>query len=298
MKSSTSAFLQARDFLLRHREDYHTAYRDFEWPQLGEFNWALDHFDVQARGNHAPALWVVEDDGSEEKLSFAQLSARSNQVANFLRELGVKRGERILLMLPNQVALWEVMLAAMKLGAVIIPATMLLTPEDLIDRVQRGNIRHVVAAAAATAKFVGLPGTFSRISVGAAAAGWVSFEQAYGASADFQPDGVTHATDPMLLYFTSGTTSKPKLVLHSHQSYPVGHLSTMHWIGLKPGDVHWNISSPGGPSMRGAASSRRGTRVQLCSSTTTRASTRRLSSTLSAAAASRRSARPRRFGAC
>ena len=245
MKSSTSAFLQARDFLLRHREDYHTAYRDFEWPQLGEFNWALDHFDVQAQGNHAPALWVVEDDGSEEKLSFAQLSARSNQVANFLRELGVKRGERILLMLPNQVALWEVMLAAMKLGAVIIPATMLLTPEDLIDRVQRGNIRHVVAAAAATAKFVGLPGAFSRISVGAAVAGWVSFEQAYGASADFQPDGVTHATDPMLLYFTSGTTSKPKLVLHSHQSYPVGHLSTMYWIGLKPGDIHWNISSPG-----------------------------------------------------
>ena len=136
MKSSTSAFLQARDFLLRHREDYHTAYRDFEWPQLGEFNWALDHFDVQAKGNDAPALWVVEDDGSEEKLSFAQLSARSNQVANFLRELGVKRGERILLMLPNRVALWEVMLAAMKLGAVIIPATMLLTPEDLTDRVQ------------------------------------------------------------------------------------------------------------------------------------------------------------------
>src|SRR3954466_7858522 len=62
MKSSTSAFLQARDCLLHHREDYRTAYRDFEWPQLGEFNWALDHFDVQAQGNHAPALWVVEDD--------------------------------------------------------------------------------------------------------------------------------------------------------------------------------------------------------------------------------------------
>src|SRR4051794_28765232 len=245
MKGSTSAFLQARDFLLRHREDYHTAYRDFEWPQLDDFNWALDHFDVHARGNDAPALWVVEDDGSEQKLSFAQLAARSNQVANFLRALGVKRGERILLMLPNQVALWEVMLAAMKLGAVIIPATMLLTPDDLADRLQRGNVRHVVAAAAVAAKFAQLPGAFTRISVGAAVAGWESFEQAYSGSVHFHPDDVTRATDPMLLYFTSGTTSKPKLVLHSHQSYPVGHLSTMYWIGLKPGDVHWNISSPG-----------------------------------------------------
>ena len=167
-----------------------------------------------------------------------------NQVANFLCALGVERGERILIMLPNQVALWEVMLAGIKLGAVIIPATM-LTPEDLIDRLERGNVRHVVASASETAKFVGLPGDFSRVSVGGAADGWASFQNAYQASAVFEPDGPTRATDPMLLYFTSGTTSKPKLVLHSHQSYPVGHLSTMYWIGLELGDVHWNISSPG-----------------------------------------------------
>jgi acetyl-CoA synthetase len=187
----------------------------------------------------------VEEDGSETKLSYREIAARSNQVANFLRGLGVKRGDRILIMLPNQVALWEVMLAGIKLGAVIIPATMLLTPEDLADRVDRADIRHVVAAASQTDKFNALPAKLTRVSVGGDVAGWKRFEDAYSADSNFQPDGVTGATDPLLLYFTSGTTSKPKLVLHSHQSYPVGHLSTMYWIGLKPGDIHWNISSPG-----------------------------------------------------
>jgi acetyl-CoA synthetase len=243
--TSTQAFMQARDFLFRHREDYETAYRDFRWPELGAFNWALDYFDVHARGNQTAALWIVEESGGESKLSYEALSARSNQVANFLRALGVQRGDRILLMLPNQVALWEVMLAAMKLGAVTIPATTLLAFDDLTDRIERGRVRHVVVIGAETDKFSQVAGDFTRICVGAEKAGWQRFEDAYQASATFVPDGVTQATDAMLLYFTSGTTSKPKLVLHSHQSYPVGHLSTMYWIGLQPGDVHWNISSPG-----------------------------------------------------
>jgi acetyl-CoA synthetase len=242
---STEAFMQARDFLIRYRDDYEAAYRDFCWPKLSEFNWGLDYFDVQAKENSAPALWVVEEDGSEAKLSYKEMAARSNQVANFLRALGVKRGDRILIMLPNQVALWEVMLAGIKLGAVIIPATMLLTPDDLADRLERGNFRHVVVATSETGKFAALPGNFSRVSVGGKVAGWTRFEDAGEASSDFRPDGVTKVTDPLLLYFTSGTTTKPKLVLHSHQSYPIGHLSTMYWIGLKPRDVHWNISSPG-----------------------------------------------------
>jgi acetyl-CoA synthetase len=240
-----TAFTHARDVLLRHREDYAAARAEFRWPQLTQFNWALDFFDAQARGNHSAALWIVEDDGSETRLSFAQMSARSNQVANFLHDLGVRRGDRILIMLPNRAALWETMLAGIKLGAVIIPATMLLTPEDLADRIERGNIRHVAVAASETHKFAGLPGSFTRISVGGAVSGWRTFEDAYQASGTFTPTGPSYAADPMLLYFTSGTTSKPKLVLHSQQSYPVGHLSTMYWIGLKPNDVHWNISSPG-----------------------------------------------------
>jgi acetyl-CoA synthetase len=242
--ADATPFLQARDFLLAHRTDYDTACRDFAWPVLDEFNWALDYFDVLAAGNDAPALWMVEEDGREQKLSFRKLAARSNRAANFLRGQGVRRGDRILLMLGNEVALWEIMLAAMKLGAVVIPATTLLTPQDVLDRVDRGDVRFAITAAASAEKLAQIPARCARISVGGAAPG--CREYALDPQADrFTPDGITKASDPLLLYFTSGTTAKPKLVLHSHQSYPAGHLSTMYWLGLKPGDVHLNISSPG-----------------------------------------------------
>ena len=243
--TNAAPFVAARDFLLRHREDYATAYRDFRWPKLDRFNWALDYFDVMARGNAQPALWLVDEDAGETKLSFAELSERSNRIANALRALGVRRGDRILVMLGNVVPLWECMLAAMKLGAVIVPATTLLTRNDLADRFARGRVRHVIASADAAAKFAELPGDYTRIVVGKELPGWISYENGYQASAEFTPDGETRADDPVLLYFTSGTTATPKLVLHSHQSYPVGHLSTMYWLGLRPGDVHLNISSPG-----------------------------------------------------
>ncbi len=243
--SATEAFLKARDFLLAHRTDYTTAYNGFQWPQLTEFNWALDHFDVMAKGNDKPALWIVEEDGTEHKISFAQMSARSNQVANWLKAQGVKRGDRILMMLGNEVPLWETMLGCIKLGAVLIPATTLLTPEDLRDRLDRGQVKHVIIGAAHTDKFADLEGDYTRICVGAEPAGWKAFKDSHSTSAEYAPDAATKVSDPLLLYFTSGTTSKPKLVLHTHQSYPVGHLSTMYWIGLQPGDIHLNISSPG-----------------------------------------------------
>ena len=239
------AFVDARDFLQRHREDYDTAYRDFRPPVLDNFNWAIDYFDTMAHGNSTPALWVVDDDGSEQKISFSEMAQRSNRVANYLRSLGVRRGDRLLLMLPNRVELWELILASIKLGAVMVPTTMLVSGDDLADRLQRGAIRHVVAQASEAPKFAARASGITYISVGGRVDGWHAFEDSAGTDAGFVPDGPTPAADPLLLYFTSGTTSKPKLVLHSHRSYPVGHLSTMYWIGLKQGDVHWNISSPG-----------------------------------------------------
>ena len=239
------AFLAARDFLLRYREDPETAYRDFRWPELQNFNWALDYFDRLADGTDQAGLWIVEEAGPETKLSFDQLRRRSNQVANHLRKLGLGRGERILLMLGNVAPLWETMLAAMKLGAVLIPSTTLLGRDDLADRISRGRVGTVIAPAAEAGKFAELASSLRCIAVGGQAPGWRPYEEAYGAAESFVPDGPTGADDPLLLYFTSGTTAKAKLVLHTHRSYPVGHLSTMHWLGLRPGDIHLNISSPG-----------------------------------------------------
>jgi acetyl-CoA synthetase len=248
-----TTFQDARAFLLKHRTDYDTAVRDFRWPDPVPFNWALDWFDAELAHNadsrDRPALWIVDAaSGNETKLSFAELSRRSNQVANFLRAQGLQRGDHLLLLLGNVVPLWETMLAAMKLGVVVIPATTLLTADELRDRLDRGRAKAVVATLDQVAKFAGL-GTdqLVRIVVGATQAqdGWLPFEDAAKSPEAFTPDGPTKADDPMLLYFTSGTTAKPKLVRHSQRSYPVGHLSTMYWIGLQPGDVHLNISSPG-----------------------------------------------------
>ena len=244
-KSDLNAFFGARDFLLQHRNDNAVAYSQFRWPQLTHFNWALDYFDGYARGNDKPAVWIVDENGSKLKLSYDQTSRRSNQVANFLRKQGVRRGDRIIVMLPNVVAMWEVMLASMKLGAVVIPAATLLTPDDLKDRLIRGQARHVITNAAFTERFSELAGEYSRTVVDEPVNGWASYPDAYQEGQSFEPDALTKATDPMLLYFTSGTTAQPKLVLHTHQSYPVGHLATMYWIGLRPDDIHLNISSPG-----------------------------------------------------
>ena len=238
-------FLAARDFLMARRDDYDAASAGFAWPVLTHFNWALDYFDVYARRNHGLALWIARETGGEDRLTFADLSERSNQVANFLRRHGVCRGDRMLVMLANVVPLWEVTLAAMKLGAVISPATTLLNAQELEERVERGELRHAIVEAAAAEKLRPEINLAARIVVGGRAPGWTPYAEASSAPARFVPEGETRAGDPFLLYFTSGTTAKPKMVVHTQLSYPVGHLSTMYWIGVRAGDVHCNISSPG-----------------------------------------------------
>jgi acetyl-CoA synthetase len=248
-----TTFQEARTFLLKHRTDYDAAVKGFRWPEASAFNWALDWFDADLardpQSRDRTALWIVDaGQDRETKLSFATLSRRSNQVANFLRAQGLKRGDHLLLLLGNVVPLWETMLAAMKLGVVVIPATTLLTPDELQDRLDRGRAKAVVATQDQVAKFAKLrTGKLVNIVAGANAMveGWLPFEQSAEFPEAFAPDGPTNADDPMLLYFTSGTTAKPKLVRHSQRSYPVGALSTMYWLGLQPGDVHLNISSPG-----------------------------------------------------
>ena len=244
--SATEMLRAAREFLLTNRTDYTTSIRDFVWPRPEYFNFGLDWFDVIAAEHPArAALTIVEENGASGSWTYAELAARSDQVAVWLRGLGVRRGDRVVLMLGNQVELWEVILGAIKLGAVMIPASTLLTTDDLRDRVDRGRAAVVIAREADAVKFEDVPGEFARIAVGAPVPGWTAYDDSRSAADDFIPDGLTPADDTLLLYFTSGTTALPKLVEHSHVSYPIGHLSTMFWLGLQPGDVHLNISSPG-----------------------------------------------------
>src|SRR6201997_1007742 len=179
-----TSFADARAFLLEHRTDYDAAVKGFRWPDPVPFNWALDWFDAELARNpdsrDRTALWIVDTaHDSETKLSFAALSRRSNQVANFLRTLGLKRGDHLLLLLGNVVPLWETMLAAIKLGVVVIPATTLLTADELRDRLDRGKARVVIAAQDQVAKFASLGAeNLVRIVVGAASDGWLAYDEA------------------------------------------------------------------------------------------------------------------------
>jgi acetyl-CoA synthetase len=243
--SATTAYRASRDAILalagRPSGD-----QGFAWPDVGDrFNWAIDWFDVIADGNDRPALVIVEEDGDRTTRTFAELSARSNQVARLLADQGIGRGDSVLLMLGNQVELWETMLAVMKLGAVLVPSTPALGRADLQDRMARAHVRCVITTSSDAAKFAGLPGDYARVLVGPARAGWMGFDAADGYSARPLDHPETAPSARLLLYFTSGTTSRPKLVEHTHASYPIGHLATVYWIGLRPGDVHCNISSPG-----------------------------------------------------
>src|SRR6202047_1772180 len=191
-----TTFQDARSFLLEHRTDYDAAGKGFRWPDPVPFNWALDWFDAElarnAESKDRPALWIVDAGSNREtKLSFEALSRRSNQVANFLRAQGLKRGDHLLLLLGNVVPLWETMLAAMKLGGVVIPATTLLTPDELRDRLDRGRAKVVGAAQGQGAKFAGLGGDHlvRIVSASSKHEGWLAYEQAAAFPETFEPDG-------------------------------------------------------------------------------------------------------------
>ncbi|MEF2978613.1 AMP-binding protein [Subtercola sp. YIM 133946] len=241
----TENFRAARDTLLEHRTDADAAALAFDWPDVGtHFNWAVDWFDAIAVGNDRLALWIVEEDGSETKVSYDELRWRSDEVAAWLSGLGVQQGDHVMLMLGNRVELWESMLAIMKLGAVILPTTTLLSTGDLDDRLVRGGVRHVIADVADVDRFDGLQGDFTHIVVGGSTPGWHDYSDSLE-GLGIAPSVTVDTGDPCLIYFTSGTTSKPKMVVHTQASYPVGHLSTLYWLGVGPGDVHLAISSPG-----------------------------------------------------
>lgn len=265
MSTATTQFRNARDLLVSHQQDLAQARENFTWPQLEHFNFGIDWFDEIAASEtrrNQKALVIAEDDGQVLSRTFGELSETSNRVASWLRAIGVQRGDKLILMLNNQVELWELMLACIKTGTVMIPTTTQMGANELQSRIDRAGAQWAVTTTADLTKFAEVTGDYTLINVPGAYAEDISDEsaaaslveagrrvvhypQAYEQPADYVPEQPTRAEDTLLLYFTSGTTSQPKLVEHTHVSYPVGHLSTLYWIGLEPGDVHLNLASPG-----------------------------------------------------
>ncbi len=253
MDGDVQRFLEARDLLL-HVESWEEAVERFRWPEIREFNWALDYFDALAEGNEKAALIVADPSGEREEVSFDAMRRRSNRVANLLRAHGLKRGDRVMILMDLSVELHEIILGIMKAGGAIIPAATLLSSQDLADRIERGRIRFLFVHSSFTSRVdragAVLDSVRARFCVPdgrsecPSGGEWTAYEAVEAEEEMFEPDGPTAATDDLMLFFTSGTTARPKLVVHSH-IYPVGHLTTMYWLGIGPDDIHLNISAPG-----------------------------------------------------
>jgi acetyl-CoA synthetase len=194
---SVGEFIEARDCLL-NAHSYEDAKAGFSWPRLGRFNWALDYFDTLAERCSHPALLYVDDKGLEHKTSFQTLRERSNKAANFFRTLGLCKGDRILLMMPSCVELFECFLGAMKLGCVVIPASTLLTREDLQDRVGRGKARSIICSLdlASRVDSAAVDDSVSKICVGAKPNGWLDY-------ADVDVESVNFKTSEPFILLTS-----------------------------------------------------------------------------------------------
>jgi acetyl-CoA synthetase len=243
-QSAFQLFRAARDLLMDCYDDYNRAYRRFRWPRPEYFNWASDWFDRIAEGNAGVALRVIGAEG-DRSVTFAGLSKRSDQVAAWLAAEGIGPGDRVLVLADNVAELWELQLALMKLRTGIVPVFTTLAVDDIGERAQRAGAQHIVAMAPVARRLPFASAAKVRVSIGGDVPGWLSYNDSLRCTEAFTGVGPTPADEPLFYFFTSGTTARPKLVVHSHVSYAIGHLSSMYLHRLRPGDVHLNVSAPG-----------------------------------------------------
>ena len=248
--------------------DYEQACREFRWEVPEHYNFAVDVVDHWGEDAQKLAMLWVNERGDEKRLTFRDFTVRSNQVGNALRTTGIRKGDRILIMSPRLPEWWEAVLGIMKIGAISMPGTTLLTPKDVAYRIQAAEAVAVITDEEGALKVEQVanecPTLRLKIVLGAEREGWVNYARAVAVAMSTLKPEPTRSDEPMMIYFTSGTVGYPKMVLHTHVSYPIGHIVTgKYWLDLKPTDLHWNLSDTGwakaaysnlfGPWIMGAA---------------------------------------------
>jgi acyl-coenzyme A synthetase/AMP-(fatty) acid ligase len=248
--------------------DYEQACREFRWEVPEHYNFAVDVVDHWGEDAQKLAMLWVNERGEEKRLTFRDFTVRSNQVGNALRTTGIRKGDRILIMSPRLPEWWEAVLGIMKIGAISMPGTTLLTPKDVAYRIQAAEAVAVITDEEGALKVEQVanecPTLRLKIVLGAEREGWVNYARAVAVAMSTLKPEPTRSDEPMMIYFTSGTVGYPKMVLHTHVSYPIGHIVTgKYWLDLKPTDLHWNLSDTGwakaaysnlfGPWIMGAA---------------------------------------------
>jgi acetyl-CoA synthetase/medium-chain acyl-CoA synthetase len=230
--------------------DYAATMREFRLEVPPRFNWAYDTFDAWARDPARLAMLWVSPDGSPRRFTYAELAERSRRFANVLAGLGVAPGERVFIMLPRVWQWWEIVLGCIRARAVSMPGTTLLTTKDIQYRLAVSDASVVITDEENAAKIdhvlAECPSVRHRIVVGRAGGAWSDYERLMRQASASLPHPGNASGDPMIIYFTSGTTGFPKMVLHTHASYPIGHVITgKFWLENTPADLHWTISDTG-----------------------------------------------------
>ncbi|MCL6611379.1 MAG: AMP-binding protein [Peptococcaceae bacterium] len=237
--------------MTRHNmTDYDKTYAEFKLEVPEYFNFARDVLDKWAEDPDKLGMWWIDDYGHEVKKTFRELCDDSRKVCNMLAGQGVKRGDVVIVILPRLIEWWVINIACLRMGAVISPGTTQLTAKDIKYRFEASDAVCIItdnAIAPRVDEVIGqCPTVKTRIIIGESREGWLNYADLFAAAPDRFETANTRSDDNAILYFTSGTTGYPKMTVHTHASYPIGHKITgQFWLDLRPDDLHWNLSDTG-----------------------------------------------------